>query len=45
MQVWNTMGGVIDWSALPILAEIHGITDIELLVEQLVTIRNHKQAE
>lgn len=32
------MGG-IDWSALPIVAEIIGITDMEELVEQLVEIR------
>lgn len=37
------MGGGIDWSALPILAEIHGITDIELLVEQLILIRTHRR--
>lgn len=33
------MGGCIDWSALPILAAVHGQDDIELLIHQLITIR------
>lgn len=33
------MGG-LDWQALPIVAEIHGITDIESFIVQLVTIRD-----
>lgn len=35
------MGG-IDWAALPIIAEMIGFTDIELLIEQLVAIRTYK---
>jgi len=34
------MGG-IDWAALPVVAEILGIDDIETLVVQLVAIRDH----
>lgn len=34
------MGGCIDWTALPIVAEMYGIIDIETLVVQLATIRN-----
>ena len=33
------MGG-IDWSALPVVAEILGIDDIETFVVQLVAIRD-----
>lgn len=34
------MGGM-DWAALPVVAEILGIDDIETLVAQLVTLREH----
>ncbi len=43
IRIWNAMGGQIDWSALPILAEIHGIDDIEMLSEQLIAIRSHQR--
>ncbi len=33
------MGG-IDWAALPVVAEMLGIEDIETLVSQLVAIRD-----
>lgn len=33
------MGG-IDWSALPVVAELYGITDIDILIHQLVAIRD-----
>lgn len=39
------MGGEINWTALEILAEIHGVNDIELLVEQLMVIREHKRQQ
>lgn len=35
------MGG-IDWSGLPIVAEVLGIEDIETLVLQLCVIRNRQ---
>lgn len=35
------MGGHIDWVALPVVAEIIGITDIECLLIQLETIKEH----
>lgn len=41
VAIWNAMGGQIDWSAVEILAEIHGVIDIPLLVEQLIAIRTH----
>ena len=37
------MGGTIDWAALPLLVEIHGVDDIELLIDQLVAIREVKR--
>lgn len=39
VRAWNLMGG-IDWSALPIVADMIGITDLETLITQLVTIRD-----
>ena len=39
IRAWNIMGG-IDWSALPVIAEMLGIGDIETLVLQLVAIRD-----
>lgn len=36
------MGGVIDWQALPVLIEMYGIEDVETLLRQLITIRNHQ---
>lgn len=34
------MGGQIDWSALPIVAELIGFTDLETLLEQLCALRD-----
>jgi hypothetical protein len=39
------MGGAIDWQALPVVAELYGITDIQQLIDDLVTIRNHQQKQ
>jgi hypothetical protein len=33
------MGG-LDWTALPIVAELLGVEDLDLLVSQLVAIRD-----
>lgn len=38
------MGG-LDWQALPIVVEMLGVTDVERLVRQLVTIREQRRAE
>lgn len=34
------MGFQIDWSALPIIAELLGFTDLETLLEQLCALRD-----
>ena len=34
------MAGELQWAALPILFEIHGIEDPERLISQLIAIRN-----
>ena len=39
VTAWNLMGG-IDWIAIDAVAEMLGITDIETLITQLVTIRD-----
>lgn len=33
------MGGTVEWSALPVLCEVHGVGDVELLIAWLVAIR------
>lgn len=33
------MGGVLDWAALPVLAEMLGIEDVEKTILQLAAIR------
>lgn len=38
------MGG-IDWSALPLVAEMLGIDDVETLIVQLIAIRDFQGAE
>jgi hypothetical protein len=38
VRAWNLMGG-IDWAALPVVAEMLGIEDIETLVINLTEIR------
>ena len=41
IRVWNLMNGQLDWHALNIITVIMGITDIELLIAQLDTIKNY----
>jgi len=36
------MGG-LDWQALPIAIELFGVADPELLIHQLVALRNHER--
>jgi hypothetical protein len=36
------LGGTIDWSGLPIVCELLGIDDIELLMAELLLIRDFK---
>lgn len=37
------MGGEINWTALPILVELHGVLDVEKLIVCLIAIREHNQ--
>ncbi len=41
VEVWNLMGGQIDWNALEPLCEMLGIDDPDALVRGLVQLRNH----
>ena len=34
------MGGEIDWAGLPVVVELLGIADVELLVKQMLLIRD-----
>lgn len=42
IRAWNLLGG-IDWAGLPLVAEILGYDDIELLITQLVVIRDREK--
>lgn len=33
------MGGSLDWAAIPIIAEMFGVIDVESLILQVVAIR------
>jgi hypothetical protein len=44
LKGWQLMGG-LDWAALPIVAEIIGVNDIESFVELLVLIRDKRREE
>lgn len=43
MQIWNACRG-IDWQALDMLAEIHGVSDIETLVAELLAVRSFQES-
>lgn len=42
IRAWNIMGG-IDWTGLSVVAEMLGIDDVDVLVAQLVAIREHQR--
>lgn len=37
------MGGQIDWAGLPLVADLLGIEDLEMLITQLATIRDFQR--
>jgi len=42
LRIWNEARG-LDWKALDVLTEIHGITDIETLVAELTAVRDFQE--
>lgn len=40
VRAWNLLGATIDWAGVPLVAEMLGIDDLEILVTQLQTIRD-----
>jgi hypothetical protein len=40
VAAWNVMGGVVDWSALPLLADMYGVADLPMFVAYVVAIRD-----
>jgi hypothetical protein len=40
---WNLMGGEIRWEALPAIAELLGVENMELLIVALAQVRDHLQ--
>jgi hypothetical protein len=43
MQIWNACRG-IDWQALDLLAEIHGVSDVEILIAELLAVRSFQES-
>ena len=43
VAAWNLAGG-LEWSALETVCEVLGIADVELLIYQLVAMREHMRA-
>jgi hypothetical protein len=39
------MGGGLDWAALPVVAELLGSNDIDLLIRQLCLIRDFQSEQ
>ena len=44
MQIWNACRG-IEWQALDVLAELHGVTDVETLIAELLAVRSFQEAQ
>lgn len=44
IKAWNMMKG-IDWQALPLIAEMLGVVELESFITQLITIRNYQDAK
>ena len=40
VDVWNMLGGEINWSALPMLVELLDINDADILIRDLIVIRD-----
>lgn len=40
VQAWNLMGGAIVWEALPVVTEMLGVDDVEVLIHLLTRIRD-----
>lgn len=40
-MAWNMMRG-LDWSGLPVVAEIIGVEDVERFILALIEIREHE---
>lgn len=43
LSAWNLAGG-LEWSAIPLVAEILDVDDVEGLVRRMVVIRNGLRA-
>lgn len=40
VQLWNAMGGKIDWAALPLLCGLHDVADPEAMIERLKVLQH-----
>lgn len=42
IRAWNLMNATIDWNALPVIAEMFGIDDVEGFITRIDAIRTWK---
>ena len=42
IRAWNLCGGM-EWEAIPIVADILGVRDVERLIYQMTIIRDHQR--
>jgi hypothetical protein len=45
IRAWNMMGGQIDWSALPLIADLLGFDELDVLIGQLCALRDRNQQD
>lgn len=43
IRAWNLLNASIDWQAMDVVTEVLGITEIDVLISQLETIKQHGQ--
>ncbi|MBK8916490.1 MAG: hypothetical protein IPM64_18135 [Phycisphaerales bacterium] len=45
IRAWNMMGGEVNWIALPVIAEMFGVVDVECFLARLIALRDHMQRQ
>ena len=44
IRAWNLCGGM-EWAAIPVVADLLGVRDVERLIYQMTIIRDHHRPE
>lgn len=43
LDAWRMMGRTIDWTALPLVVDVLGVDDVELLLANLIVLRDNPE--